>query len=118
MLYFESCLYAKNTTNAITRKLMILEIRSPYLKTVVVPAMFGTFIVSAAKLPAGRNRPIKGSIISFTKAFTSVEAACPITKAMASPIIPKVYKKSKNSWVNDLFFASELAANDDTDRRF
>ena len=54
---------------------MIFEIRSPYLKTVVVPARFGTFIVSAAKLPAGRNRPISGSIMSLTKAFTSADAA-------------------------------------------
>ena len=54
---------------------MIFEIRSPYLKTVVVPARFGTVIVSAARLPAGRNRPIRGSIISLTNEFTSVDAA-------------------------------------------
>ena len=80
-----------------TRKLMIFEIRSPYLKTVVVPARFGTVIVSAARLPAGRNRPIRGSIISLTNEFTSVDAACPITKAIASPMTPKVFRKSKNS---------------------
>jgi hypothetical protein len=58
-----------------TKKLIKLEVRSPYLNSVVVPAKFGTFTVSAAKLPAGRNRPMKGSIISLTNAFISAEAA-------------------------------------------
>ena len=80
-----------------TKKLIILEIRSPYLNSLVVPAKFGTFTVSAARLPAGRNRPMKGSIISLTKAFTSAEAAYPITNAIASPMIPKVFKKKTNS---------------------
>ena len=40
-------LYARNTTMAMTKKLMILEIRSPYLNTVVPPARFGTVTVSA-----------------------------------------------------------------------
>jgi len=57
-----------------TKKFIILEIRSPYLNSLVVPAKFGTFTVSAARLPAGRKRPMKGSIISLTNAFTSAEA--------------------------------------------
>ena len=52
---------------------MIFDIRSPSLNVVVVPARFGTCTVSAAKLPAGRNKPMRGSIISLTNAFTSVE---------------------------------------------
>jgi hypothetical protein len=49
-------LYAGNTTKAITKKLIILEIRSPYLNSLVVPAKFGTFTVSAARLPAGKKQ--------------------------------------------------------------
>lgn len=97
-----------------TKKLIILEIRSPYLNSVVVPAKFGTFSVSAARLPAGRKRPMKGSIISLTNAFTSAEAACPITNAIASPMIPKVFKKKKNSCVKDRFSSGLAVINGDT----
>ena len=41
---------------------MIFDIESPYLNVVVVPARFGTCIVSAAKMPAGRNRPMRGRL--------------------------------------------------------
>jgi hypothetical protein len=51
----------------------------------------------AFKSPAGKNSPIKGVIMSSTIAVTSLEAAWPITNAIAKPIIPNVLRKSKNS---------------------
>ena len=45
---------------------------------------------TAFRSPAGMNSPTNGFIISLTKAVTSLEAAWPITNAMANPIIPKV----------------------------
>src|ERR671930_2386929 len=75
ILYLDNCLYAKNTMKAIMRKSIILEIKSPYLNSVVVPATFVTLNDSASRLPAGRKKPIMGSIISVTNAVTSREAA-------------------------------------------
>jgi len=34
-LYFDSCLYARNTINAMMMKSIIVDIRSPYLNSVV-----------------------------------------------------------------------------------
>ncbi len=56
---------------------------------------------TAFRSPAGMNSPTNGFIISLTKAVTSLEAAWPITNAMANPIIPNVLRKSKNSCAND-----------------
>jgi len=42
-------------------------------------------------------------IISLTNAVTNLEAASPITNAMANPIIPNILRKSKNSCANDFF---------------
>ena len=36
------------------------------------------------------NKPINRLIISSTSAVTNLEAACPITNAIAKPIIPNV----------------------------
>jgi hypothetical protein len=36
-------------------------------------------------------------MISSTKAVTSLDAACPMTNAIAKPIMPNVLRKSKNS---------------------
>ena len=52
-----------------------------------------------------------GSIMSFTKAVTNLEAAWPIMNAIARPIIPKVFRKKMNSWVKPFFFS---LAGDDT----
>jgi hypothetical protein len=51
----------------------------------------------AFRSPAGKNSPMKGVIISSTRAVTSLEAAWPMTNAIANPIIPNVLRKSKNS---------------------
>jgi len=59
-----------------------------------------------SKLPAGKKKPIIGSIISVTNAVTSLDAAAPITNAIAKPIIPNTLRKSKNSWDNDLVTAA------------
>ena len=58
---------------------------------------FATVAAILLKSPAGRNSPINGVIISVTKAVTSLEAAWPMTNAIANPIIPNVLRKSKNS---------------------
>jgi hypothetical protein len=44
----------------------------------------------AFRSPAGKNSPMKGVIISSTRAVTSLEAAWPMTNAIANPIIPNV----------------------------
>ena len=80
----------------------MLDIKSPYLNSVVEPARLVTLIDKFSKLPAGRKNPMIGSIMSFTKAVTNLDAARPITKAIARPIIPNVFRKSKNSCANVL----------------
>ena len=64
----------------------------------------------AFRFPAGMNSPIKGIMISLTNAVTILEAAWPITNAMANPIIPNVLRKSKNSCANDLFTSTGKSA--------
>ena len=91
-------------------KSIIFDIRSPYLNSVVVPARLVTLKLTASKLPAGRKNPMIGSIMSFTKAVTNLYAAWPITNAIARPIIPKVLRKSKNSWVNVLLASGGMSA--------
>jgi hypothetical protein len=80
----------------------MFDIKSPYLNSLVEPVIFVTLADIVSRLPAGKNNPISGSIMSFTNAVTSLDAARPITKAMARPIIPNVLRKSKNSWANVL----------------
>ncbi len=80
----------------------MLDIKSPYLNSVVEPARLVTLKVIVSRLPEGRKKPMIGSIMSFTNAVTNLDAACPNTKAIARPIIPKVFRKSKNSWANVL----------------
>ena len=80
----------------------MLDIKSPYLNSVVEPARLVTLKVIVSRLPEGRKKPMIGSIMSFTNAVTNLYAACPNTKAIARPIIPKVFRKSKNSWANVL----------------
>jgi len=78
--------------NAIIIKLIIFEIRSPTIKV-----EFPTVNFTAFKFPAGKNNPINGVMISLTNEVTSLEAAWPITNAIANPIIPNNTRKSKNS---------------------
>ena len=74
-LYLESCLYAKNTNNATIIKSIAVEIKSPYLNSVVEPDKLGILTERDFKSPVGRNSPISGLTISFTSAVTSLEAA-------------------------------------------
>jgi len=60
------------------------------------------------KSPAGKNNPINGVIISVTNAVTNLEAAAPMTNAIANPIIPNVLRKSKNSCANDVFTGTSV----------
>ena len=53
----------------------MLDIKSPYLNSVVEPARLVTLIDKFSKLPAGRKNPMIGSIMSFTKAVTNLDAA-------------------------------------------
>ena len=89
----DSCLYARNTTRAIIIKSIILDIRCPILNPVVPPDIFGTCTDTASRFPAGKNKPISGFIMSSTKEVTNPEAAWPITKAIANPIMPNVFRK-------------------------
>ena len=70
-----SCLYARNTSKAIMTKSIMFDIRSPYLNSVVVPARLVTVKLTASRLQAGRKNPMIGSIMSFTKAVTNLDAA-------------------------------------------
>jgi hypothetical protein len=65
---------------------------------------------TAFRSPAGMSIPINGVIMSSTRAVTSLEAAWPITNAIANPIIPNVLIKSKNSSANDLFTSTGRSA--------
>jgi hypothetical protein len=62
--------------NAIIKKSIMFDTKSPYLNSDVEPdTIFVTFTDILSKLPAGKNNPITGSIISFTNAVTSLDAA-------------------------------------------
>ena len=103
-LYLDSCLYAMKTINAIMRKSIMFAIRSPYLNSDTAPdTLLVTLACIAFKSPAGRKKPIEGLTISVTRAVTSFDAAAPIINAIARPITPKVFRKSKNSCNNDFF---------------
>lgn len=88
----------------------MFDIKSPNLNSVVEPARLVTLKTTASRLPAGRKKPMIGSIMSFTNAVTNLDAAVPITNAMARPIIPKVLRKSKNSWANVLLTSGGRSA--------
>jgi len=83
--------------NAIIIKLIIFPIRSPTMKVECPTVNFAAF-----KSP-GKNSPINGVMISLTSAVISLEAAWPITNAIAKPIIPNTIRKSKNSCESDFF---------------
>ncbi len=75
---------------------MILAIKSPYLNSEIAPETPIIFADNCSRLPEGKNKPTNGLIISSTSAVTNFEDACPITNAIAKPIIPNVLRKSKN----------------------
>lgn len=81
-----------------------------HIWTLVEPARLVTLTDIDSKLPAGRNNPMIGSIMSFTMAVTSLEAAWPITKSIARPIIPNVFRKSKNPWAKVLLTSGSSSA--------
>jgi hypothetical protein len=60
---------------------------------------------------AGKNNHIVGSIISFTKAVTILDAAWPITNAIDSPIIPIVIRKAMYSFLRDFFSVGGCSVN-------
>ena len=84
--------------NATIMKLIIFPIRSP-----TINVEFPTVNFAAFKSPAGKNSPINGVMISLTNAVISLEAAWPITNAIANPMIPNIIRKSKNSCDRDFF---------------
>lgn len=73
-LYFFSNLYAMNTSKAIIINSMMFEIRSPYLNSEGTPYIPMTVADMLLRLP-GNTRPIVGSIISLTNAFTTFDTA-------------------------------------------
>ena len=87
----DSCLYARNTTRAIIRKSITLDIRFPILNSVIPPDILVTLTDIASRLPAGKNNPIRGFTMSSTNEVTSPEAAWPITKAIANPKYTKCF---------------------------
>ena len=66
------------------------------------------FTYNFSKSPEGRKRPTSGLTMSCTSEVMSEEDAAPMIKAIASPITPKVFRKSKNSWMS-VFFAGGLS---------
>jgi hypothetical protein len=70
-------LYARNTINAIIRKSIIFEMKSP-----TINFDFPIVNYTAFRSPAGMSIPINGVIMSSTRAVTSLEAAWPITNAI------------------------------------
>lgn len=51
----------------------MLEIKSPYLNSVMEPDRFVTLTDMFSKLPAGKKKPTIGSIISVTNEVTSLD---------------------------------------------
>ena len=81
---------------------MILAIKPPYLNSEIAPETPIIFADNCSRLPEGKNKPTNGLIISSTSAVTNFEDACPITNAIAKPIIPNVLRKSKNCMIKVL----------------
>ena len=75
-----------------------MAIKSPYLNSEIAPETLVIFEDNCSSVPEGRNKLIKWLIISSTSAVTNLEAAYPLTNAIAKLIIPNVLKKSKNIW--------------------
>ncbi len=91
----------------------MLAIKSPYLNSDIAPETLVIFADNCSRLPEGKNKPTNGLIISSTSAVTNLEAACPITNAIAKPIIPKVLRKSKNCIIKVLIGSGSFGEDDD-----
>lgn len=91
----------------------MLAIKSPYLNSDIAPETLVTFADNCSRLPEGKNKPINGLIISSTNAVINLEDACPITNAIAKPIIPNVLRKSKNCVINVLVDNGSFGDDDD-----
>ena len=79
----------------------MLAVKSPYLNWEGTPEIPVTLEDIFVNSPAGKKSPTVGFIISWTNAVTSFVAAAPITNAIANPIIPNTFRKSKNCLMND-----------------
>ena len=66
---------------------------------------------TAFRSPAGMNIPINGVIMSSTRAVTSLEAAWPITNAIANPIIPNVLSQRTLQPMTFLLLQVDLPCN-------
>lgn len=64
---------------------------------------------SEERFPLGRKIPTSGFMRSLTSAFTTADAAAPIMKAIARPMIPNVWRKSMNSLMKPFFFSEALS---------
>lgn len=55
----------------------MLDTKCPYLNSVIPPGMLVTLAEREreSRLPAGKNNPIRGSTLSFTREVTNPEAA-------------------------------------------
>jgi len=89
---------------AITKKFRMLEIKSPYRNVDALPLIEFTENSRVARFPEEKNNPISGLTMSFVRAVIRDDAATHITKAIASPITPKVYRKINKLLQERLFF--------------
>src|SRR5437879_12471191 len=80
--------------------------KSPYRNTEGLPET-GEVTVAFRddRFPVGRMRPTMGLIMSLTSELTTADEATPITKPMARPITPNVWRKSTNSLTKPFFFS-------------
>src|SRR5439155_26356357 len=80
--------------------------KSPYRNTDGLPET-GEVTVAFRddRFPVGRMRPTIGLIMSLTSELTTADEATPMTKPMASPITPNVWRKSTNSLTKPFFFS-------------
>src|SRR2546427_3080939 len=80
--------------------------KSPYRNTDGLPETGEvTVAFSDDRFPVGRTRPTIGLIMSLTSELTTADEATPMTKPMASPITPNVWRKSTNSLTKPFFFS-------------
>src|SRR6267143_831230 len=105
-----SCLYMRKTTKAIMTKYMIWEMKSPYRNTDGFPDT-GEVVVAFSddRFPVGSTRPTMGLMRSLTSEFTTADEATPMTKPMARPTTPKVWRKSMNSLTKPFFFSEAFS---------
>src|SRR2546428_13898237 len=85
---------------------MTCEMKSPYRNTDGFPETGDvTVAFSDARFPVGKTSPTIGLNRSLTREFTTADEATPITKPIARPMTPKVWRKPVNSLTNPFFFS-------------